>query len=463
MPKPKILIVDDEYLIRWSLSENLQKEGYRCVTSETGEEALELFRTESPDLVLLDIKLPGIDGIQVLQQIKETDPDTPVLMITATTQVEVAVKAMKLGAYDYVSKPFDLTEIQTKVRHALETTQLREEVAYFRSRHAHRLGFDGIIAGCPRMQEVLSVARRVARSSSTTVLLTGESGTGKDVLARAIHYESPRADRPFMPINCTALPEELLESELMGYEKGAFTDAKKTKKGLFELADGGTIFLDEIGDMKLGLQSKLLRFLEDRSFKRIGGKEDIEVDVRIIAATNADLERAIEEKRFREDLFYRLSVVPIVLPPLRDRQEDILPLAYHFLEMYNREFKTSFRGFSAEAEAFLTRYDWPGNIRELRNVVERAVILSTGDEIGVDALPWKIKGGERAGGARRPDKAPQPGVVVLPDHGVDIEEVERELIVQALEKTGNNQTRAAKMLGLTRDALRYRMKKYDLL
>ncbi len=463
MPKPKILIVDDEYLIRWSLSENLQKEGYRCVTAETGEEGLETFRAEAPDLVLLDIKLPGIDGIQVLQQIKEVDQETPVIMITATTQVDVAVKAMKLGAYDYVSKPFDLTEIQTKVRHALETNRLRQEVAFFRTQHGHKLGFDRIIAGCTRMKEVLSVARRVAQSSSTTVLLMGESGTGKDVLAQAIHYESPRADRPFMPINCTALPEELLESELMGYEKGAFTDAKKTKKGLFELADGGTIFLDEIGDMKLGLQAKLLRFLEDRTFKRIGGKEDIEVDVRIIAATNADLEQAIADKRFREDLYYRLSVVPIVLPPLRERREDILPLAYHFLETYNREFKTSFRGFSEEAEAFLQRYDWPGNIRELRNVVERAVILSTGDQIGVDALPWKIKGG---GPERRPaasGAAPQPGVVVLPDQGVDIEEVERELIVQALEKTGNNQTRAAKMLGLTRDALRYRMKKYNLL
>ncbi len=458
MPKSKILIVDDEYLIRWSLSENLSKAGYRCVTAETGEEALDRFRSEAPDLVLLDIKLPGVDGIEVLRRIKEWDREVPVIMITATTQVEVAVQAMKLGAYDYVSKPFDLMEIQTKVDHALENTKLRQEVEYFRSRHAERFGFDRIIGNCPKMKEVIAVARRVARSSTTTVLLMGESGTGKDVLAQAIHYESPRADRPFMPINCTALPDQLLESELMGYEKGAFTDAKRTKKGLFELADGGTIFLDEIGDMKPALQAKLLRFLEDRTFKRIGGKEDIEVDVRIIAATNRDLEKAVEEKAFREDLYYRLSVIPIVLPPLRERREDILPLAYHFLESFNEEFKTSFRGFTAEAEELLQRYSWPGNIRELRNVIERAVILSSGDEIGADNLPWKIKSEH----ARRA-QAGEPGVVVLPDSGIDIEDVERELIVQALEKTGRNQTRAARLLGLTRDALRYRMKKYNLL
>jgi transcriptional regulator with PAS, ATPase and Fis domain len=308
------------------------------------------------------------------------------------------------------------------------------------------------------MREVVDMARRIAQSASTTVLLMGDSGTGKDLLAQAIHYESARRDRPFMPINCTALPEELLESELMGHEKGAFTDAKKTKKGLFELADGGTIFLDEIGDMKIGLQSKLLRFLEDRTFKRVGGKEDIEVDVRIIAATNRDLEAAIEERTFREDLYYRLSVIPITLPPLRERREDILPLARHFLEGFNRDFKTSFRGLTPEAEQLLLRYDWPGNIRELRNVLERAVILSSGETIGVDSLPWKIKG-ER----KREGKAGEPGVVVLPDTGLDIDDVERELIVQALAKTDQNQTRAARLLGLTRDALRYRMKKYDLL
>ncbi len=458
MPKEKILIVDDEYLIRWSLSENLQEEGYRCLLAETGEEALEAFSAEAPDLMLLDIKLPGIDGIEVLRRIKEADRETPVIMITATSQVEVAVTAMKLGAYDYVSKPFDLTEIRTKVRHALETTRLKQEVEYFRSRHGNRHGFDRMIGRCARMTEVLDIARRVAQSASTTVLLQGESGTGKDVLAQAIHHESARRDKPFMPINCTALPEQLLESELMGYEKGAFTDAKRTKKGLFELSNGGTIFLDEIGDMKPGLQAKLLRFLEDRTFKRVGGKEDIEVDVRIIAATNQDLEKAIEEKTFREDLYYRLSVIPITLPPLRERRDDILPLAHHFLEMYNRDFKLAFRGFAPEVEQLLLRYDWPGNIRELRNVVERAVILSAGDEVTVDSLPWKIKGERKA-----LSSGAEPGAVRLPDAGIDIDVVERELIVQALEKTGSNQTRAARLLGLTLDALRYRMKKYELL
>ncbi|GAB4260451.1 MAG: sigma-54 dependent transcriptional regulator [Deferrisomatales bacterium] len=458
MPKETVLIVDDEYLIRWSLCENLKEEGFRCVSAETGEQALDMVRAEAPDMVLLDIKLPGIDGIEVLERIKEMDRDLPVIMITATSQVEVAVTAMKLGAYDYISKPFNLGEIRTKVKHAFENRQLRQEVEYFRSRQAERFGFDRIIGNGPRMKEVLSIARRIAQSSSTTVLLQGESGTGKDLVAQAIHYESARRDRPFMPINCTALPEELLESELMGHEKGAFTDAKRTKKGLFELADGGTIFLDEIGDMKPGLQAKLLRFLEDRTFKRVGGKDDIEVDVRIIAATNRDLEQAIEERTFREDLYYRLSVIPITLPPLRERREDILPLARHFLDGFNREFKVSFLGFTPEFEELLLRYDWPGNIRELRNVVERAVILSNGDRLGVESLPWKIKG-ER----KRAGKAGEPGVVILPQDGIDIDDVEKELIVQALEQTGQNQTRAAHLLGLTRDALRYRMKKYDLL
>ncbi|MEW6486796.1 MAG: sigma-54 dependent transcriptional regulator [Thermodesulfobacteriota bacterium] len=458
MPREKVLIVDDEYLIRWSLSENLKEEGLKCLTAETGEQAVELFRSELPDVVILDIKLPGISGIEVLERIKEVERDVPVIMVTATSQVDVAVKAMKLGAYDYISKPFDLTEIRTKVRNALEKTQLQREVHYFRSRQAESHGFDRIIGTCPKMREVVDMARRIAQSASTTVLLMGDSGTGKDLLAQAIHYESARRDRPFMPINCTALPEELLESELMGHEKGAFTDAKKTKKGLFELADGGTIFLDEIGDMKIGLQSKILRFLEDRTFKRVGGKEDIEVDVRIIAATNRDLEAAIEDRSFREDLYYRLSVIPITLPPLRERREDILPLARHFLEGFNRDFKTSFRGLTTDAEHLLLRYDWPGNIRELRNVLERAVILSSGETIDVESLPWKIKG-ER----KREAKAGEPGVVVLPDTGLDIDDVERELIVQALAKTDQNQTRAARLLGLTRDALRYRMKKYDLL
>lgn len=458
MPREKVLIVDDEYLIRWSLSENLKEEGLKCLTAETGEQAVELFRSELPDVVILDIKLPGISGIEVLERIKEVERDVPVIMVTATSQVDVAVKAMKLGAYDYISKPFDLTEIRTKVRNALEKTQLQQEVHYFRSRQAGSHGFDRIIGSCPKMQEVVDMARRIAQSASTTVLLMGDSGTGKDLLAQAIHYESARRDRPFMPINCTALPEELLESELMGHEKGAFTDAKKTKKGLFELADGGTIFLDEIGDMKIGLQSKILRFLEDRTFKRVGGKEDIEVDVRIIAATNRDLEAAIEDRSFREDLYYRLSVIPITLPPLRERREDVLPLARHFLEGFNRDFKTSFQGLTTDAEQLLLRYDWPGNIRELRNVLERAVILSSGKTIDVESLPWKIKG-ER----RREAKAGEPGVVVLPDTGLDIDDVERELIVQALAKTDQNQTRAARLLGLTRDALRYRMKKYDLL
>jgi DNA-binding NtrC family response regulator len=463
MPKAKILIVDDEYLIRWSLSESLKEDDYRTFMAENGEEGLELFRKEAPDMVLLDIKLPGIDGVEVLRQIKELDTSVPVMMITATAQVEVAVRAMKLGAYDYIAKPFEFTEVRTKIRHALEHKALRQEVEYLRGRDAGSIGFEKIISVSPTMEAIKQMARRIARSASSTVLLQGDSGTGKDLLAQAIHNESDRRDKPFMPINCTALPDELLESELMGHEKGSFTDAKTLKKGLFELADGGTIFLDEIGDMKLGLQSKILRFIEDRRFKRIGGKEDIDVDVRIIAATNRDLEKAIAEKAFREDLFYRLSVIPLTLPPLRDRRDDVMPIADYFRERFNEEFKVSFKGFSGEARTLLTRYDWPGNIRELRNVIERAMILSSGPEISADSLPWKIKGEKSQSDSTKVSGGSSAGVVMLPDEGVDIDEVERELLVQALDRTAHNQTRAAKMLGLSRDALRYRMKKYNLL
>lgn len=459
MRKEKILVVDDEYLIRWSLSEKLKELGYRTVTAETGEEGLDLFRSESPDMVLLDIKLPGIDGIEVLRRIKENDPSIPVMMITATSQIEVAVTAMKLGAYDYIAKPFEFVEVSNKVRHALENSALKQEVEYLRGLDQKKIGFDRIICHNAAMRELIAMARRISRSASTTVLLQGESGTGKDIFAQAIHNESDRRDMPFMPINCTALPEELLESELMGHEKGAFTDAKKQKKGLFELADGGTIFLDEIGDMKPGLQAKLLRFIEDRAFKRIGGNEDIYVDVRIIAATNMDLEKAIVEKRFREDLYYRLSVIPLTIPPLRERREDILPIAHHFITHFNKELGHNFQKLSDEASLLMYRYEWPGNIRELRNVIERAMILSAPPVIGMDSLPWKIKG-ERGGESAKETFG--QGSFILPDAGVNIDEVERELLVQALEKSGNNQTRAAKMLGLSRDALRYRMKKFEL-
>ncbi len=457
MANAKILIVDDEYLIRWSLSENLKEDGWRTVIAESGEEALEKFHSEAPDMILLDIKLPGISGVDVLEEIRATDKDIPVMMITATSQVDVAVRAMKLGAYDYISKPFEFNEIRNKIRHALENTALKREVEYLRNKTSDGHGFNSIIATTPSMQEILSMASRIAGSASTTVLLQGDSGTGKELLAQAMHYESNRSDKPFMPINCTALPDELLESELMGYEKGAFTDAKATKKGLFELAEGGTIYLDEIGDMKPGLQAKLLRFIEERSFKRIGGKEDIEVDVRIIAATNRDLEKAIEERQFREDLYYRLSVIPLTLPSLKDRREDIAPLAQHFRIRFNGEFKTSFTAFTDEALTLMTRYDWPGNIRELRNAIERSMILSSGNVIDAESLPVKIKGGDPRGVSNA------SGLVLLPETGVDLDLVEREFMTQALEKTDHNQTRAAKMLGLSRDALRYRMKKYDLL
>ncbi len=491
MSKARILVVDDEKMIRWTLETALKKEGYKVTAVESGEEALEHLLNQSPDVVVADITLPGIDGIEVLRHIRESEPLIPVVMITAHKEISLAVSAMKLGAFDYVEKPFDVDRILILVDNALERRKLSREVEYYRKEKREKHGFDSIIGRSSQVKSVIEIARKVAGSEATTVLLHGESGTGKDILAMAIHYESARATRPFMPINVTALPGELLESELMGYEKGAFTDAKATKKGLFEIASGGTIYLDEIGDMAPGLQAKLLRFIETKTFKRVGGHTDIEVDVRIIAATNKDLEGAVKGGKFREDLFYRLNVIPITLPPLRERREDILHLAAHFLADFGRQFRRAVKGFTREAESAMVAYGWPGNVRELKNVIERALILGTGETVGVDDLAFSVTGkvtpeaepvewsegpvdGERPvlsevgaeedlpGTGEPPAAGEDGGVLRLPEGGVVLEDVEMELIKQALDKTGGNQTRAARLLGLSRDALRYRMKKFDL-
>jgi DNA-binding NtrC family response regulator len=408
-------------------------------------------------------------------------------MVTADQELRHAVEAMRLGAYDYVAKPFDLDRLIHTARLALDRHDLSQQVEYHRKREAQQYGFHRIVGSSPSLRSVIEIARKVSRSEAATVLIQGESGTGKDLLAQAIHFESSRSGRPFIPINCTALPGELLESELMGHEKGAFTDAKTAKKGLFEIADGGTIYLDEIGDMKPGLQAKLLRFIETKSFKRVGGHRDIEVDVRIVAATNIDLEGAVRGGAFREDLFYRLNVIPVFMPPLRERPEDVIPLAEHFLGLFGEEFKRKVRGFSPETVAAMEGYDWPGNVRELRNVVERALILGEGEwlhfpetfarpgatrrhsptpvprpavaavAVGNGAPPPPGTGEEGAGALPRPGDA-----LRLPDAGVILEDVERLFILQALERHGGNQTRASQMLGLTRDTLRYRMKKFGI-
>src|SRR5512145_1238899 len=334
MTRSKIMVVDDERMIRWSIQQALTRDGHSVAAVETGEEAVSQASDEVPDLVFLDITLPGIDGLEVLRRLKSIDPSVTVVMVTATEDLKTAVEAMRLGAYDYVSKPFDIDRLRVIAQNALDRHELRQEVEFHRKESVKKYGFHRIVGASRKLAEVVEIARKVARSEASTVLIQGESGTGKDLLAQAIHYESSRATRPFIAINCTALPEELLESELMGHEKGAFTDAKMTKKGLFEMADGGTVFLDEIGDMKPGLQAKLLRFIENKTFRRVGGHRDIAVDVRIIAATNRDLGGLVASGAFREDLYFRLNVIPIRIPPLRERREDIPRLVSYFIARY---------------------------------------------------------------------------------------------------------------------------------
>ncbi|MBI3031249.1 MAG: sigma-54-dependent Fis family transcriptional regulator, partial [Candidatus Rokubacteria bacterium] len=343
----QLLIVDDERLIRWSLEQTLAKGGYEVSSASTGEAALAAVREDPPDLILLDLKLPDTDGLQVLRQIKELSPHLQVLIMTAYADVGTAVEAMKLGAYDYLPKPIDFENLAVTIRNALEASQLKRKVKLLSEKHLYPFHFDRIVGTSRGIREVIAVARKVARSEATTVLIQGESGTGKDLLAKAIHYESARAEEPFMEIACTAMPETLLESELFGHERGAFTDAKAQKKGLVEVAHGGTIFLDEIGDMSGGLQAKLLRVLEERSFRRVGGTKDITVDVRVIAASNRDLRQAVESGGFRKDLYYRLAVIPIALPPLRDRPEDIPLLAGVFVKEFCTQYQRREKSFSA--------------------------------------------------------------------------------------------------------------------
>ena len=448
---PRVLIVDDEKLIRWSIAERLAKENLLTTEAGDGASAMEAMTREPFDLVLLDLKLPDTDGLTLLKQFQGQVPDLPVLMITAHSSVDTAVEAMKLGAHDYLTKPFNLDELVLSVRRAMETTALRRDAGERLREAKSRFGFANVIGTSKRMKEIVALARKVARSEATTVLLRGESGAGKDVIARAIHYESARASAAFMNITCTALPDTLLESELFGHERGAFTDAKNQKKGLFELADGGTLSLDEIGDMSPSLQAKLLRVLEEKKFRRVGGTEDVKIDVRVIAATNRDLDKAIRERTFREDLFYRLNIIPIDLPPLRDRPEDIPALVDHFLAHFSREFKKSFKSVTPGAMARLKAHPWPGNVRELRNALERACLLAGGDVIDETDL---LLG--------RPGPAGGSEPFALPPGGVVMEELEKSLVVQALERSAGNQTKAATLLGLSRDQLRYRMEKHGL-
>jgi two-component system, NtrC family, response regulator AtoC len=444
-----ILVVDDEPLIRWTLSERFGQDGYSVVEAETAKAAIARFGP-GIDLVLLDFKLPDGDGLQVLRAMKAADADVPVILLTAFTSIETAVEAMKQGAYHYANKPFNLDELSLVVGKALETTRLRREVKQLRASRAEPYAIAHIIGDSEPMRALKTLLARVASSPASTVLLRGESGTGKDLAAKTIHYNSDRASRPFMNITCSALPDALLESELFGHERGAFTDARQQKIGLLESADGGTVFLDEIGEMVPALQAKLLRFLEEKAFKRVGGSGDVRVDLRVIAATNRDLEDAVKQGRFREDLYYRLNVMQIVLPPLRDRLSDVPLLADYYIDVFNREFRKNIRGASPEAQELLKRYRWPGNVRELRNAIERAMLLGDGPWLTPDLLPVAT------------GVSPVHASMVLPEDGVNLETLERELVVQALKRTGGNQTKAATLLGLNRDQIRYRIEKFGL-
>lgn len=454
----KILIIDDEKLIRWTLEQHLTKEGYEVLTAETAEKGMEMISDDTPDLVLLDNRLPNMTGLDLLEKLNVQERGLIVIMITAYGMVETAVKAMKLGAYDYISKPFNLEEITFVIKKALETGSLRSQVKQLRQECRGRVGT--IMGESPEMVKIKDLILKIAKSDATTVLIQGESGTGKELVAKAIHAASARADKPFMAINCAALPVNLLESELMGHEKGAFTDAKTAKKGLFELADGGTVFLDEIGDMDMGMQAKLLRLLEEKTFKRIGGVKDIKVDVRVISATNQELSKALNDGRFRKDLYYRLQVVPINLPPLRERGRDVLILARHFIEHFNQECHKNVKGISPEAEQILLSYSWPGNVRELKNAIERAMIFDIENELLPEHLPQEILENRHQTATGKPVSLDG---FVIPESGISIEDVEHALVKKALEIAAGNQTRAAQLLKMPRDAFRRRMKRFGLI
>ena len=454
-----ILVVDDERLIRWSLQQQLQRAGYRVRSAETGAQALQYAQAEPPDVVLLDVRLPDGNGLEFLERFRARDSECLVIMITAHGGVETAVRAMKLGAHDYLIKPVDADELKLTIRKALDTRALRREVLRLQAQASHGSTLDDLVGDSGPMRELKAIVQRIAQSDATTVLLQGESGTGKDLVARIIHFASARAQAPFLAVNCVALPEHLLESELFGHERGAFTDAKAQKKGLFEQADGGTVYLDEIGDMRLDLQGKLLRLIEDKGFRRIGGVRDLRADVRIIAATNRDLTRSLTAGQFRADLYYRLNVFPITLVSLRERPADIAPLARHFVARFSRELRREPPEIGVEAQAWLQRYAWPGNVRELRNVLERALILAAGGTLQAEHLPPEIGGSFASADAG----APKGATVSLPAAGLRLDEVERDLVRQALDATGGNQVHAARLLGISRDALRTRMKKFGFL
>lgn len=451
-----VLVVDDEALTVRTISRGLREEGFEVLTAASGEEAVKTFSAEKPDLTLLDIVLPGIDGVEVLRRIKSTNPNSIVLMMSAYHMVDRAVEAMKLGAFDYLIKPFHLSDMLSTLRRATEMLALRVRVRDTVEKAKGRYDFGRVVTENPAMRNMLEVARKAAEADRTTILIEGESGTGKGVLAKAIHYGSPRASQPLLELNCAALPDTLLESELFGYEPGAFTDARRRKEGLLERAHGGTLFMDEIGNMSASVQAKLLRVLEDGAFMRLGGTKQIRVDVRLVAATNTDLKEGVSQGRFREDLFYRLNVVPLLIPPLRERPEDILPLALDFVQHFNGELKKNFAGFTPAAADLLRTYPWPGNIRELKNVIERTMILAPEGDIDAAYLPEEIRDHEEP---VKPEPLSSLDVSPTGRQLMSLRELEDDYIQEVLSITGNNKTQAAKILGIHPTSLLRRLKK----
>lgn len=448
----KILIVDDEASQREVLSGYLKKKKYAVQQSSSAEDAVSIVRSQHFDLVLSDYKMSGKTGYDLLQEVKQIDPETVVVLMTAFGTIEGAVDAMRAGAYDYLSKPIELDEIDLLIRRVQERSQLIAENNNLRGQLLEKLSFTEIVSQSAPMQEVLSTASRVARTKAP-VLIRGESGTGKELIARAIHFNSPRSSKPFIAVNCAALNDNLLESELFGHEKGAFTGAEKQRRGRFELADGGTIFLDEIGDISPATQVRLLRVLQEQQFERVGGSETISVDVRVVAATNKDLEKAIASGTFRDDLYYRLNVVTIEIPPLRQRRDDVAMLLEHFLLRFAKEHKRKKLSFSKEAWELLVRYDYPGNVRELENIVQRSVIFSRSELITTSDIPQVVRGSVNETPAQRNNSQ---------SFDEQVEQLEKDLIFEALRVTGNNQSKAADLLKLSERNLRYRLKKWGV-
>ena len=447
-----VLIVDDEQSLARSAKAFLADHGYEAEVAGTGEQALELLAALQPDVVFADVRLPGMSGLDLLKRIRAFDPVIPVIMLTAYGSIAGAVEAVKLGAFDYVKKPVDLEELKLLADRARETRLLKEELSYYRRRATTDVGFEGLVGESRAVQAVLERARQIAALDETPpVLLTGETGTGKGLLAHAIHAAGPRAAKPFIEVNCTALPTTLMEAELFGHERGAFTDAKESKPGLVEAAEGGFLFLDEIGDVDLAVQGKLLRVIEERAVRRVGSVRERKVDIRIMAATNRDLERAVGEERFRKDLYFRLAVIVLEVPPLRERGEDVLLLTAHFLHAFNAKYGKVVRDLSVAARDLLLSYPWPGNVRELSHVIERAVLWSRGATLDVEHLSLT-----------RPVAASDHGDAAPPVDTATLPQREKTIIEQALRDAGGNQTKAAQRLGISRDTLRYRLKKFGL-